>query len=336
MKKKPSRSVENLKFNNELVVQQNNLIEARYRLSLQEKRLMLFVLSNIKANDDSFRNITTSIYELANLIGLEGNSVHKEMEKVTKNMVGRVLSVRDLDKNTLLQVPWVASAEYFYNEGIIKIQISEKLAPYLLKLKGEFTITRLSDLMKFKSFYAIRIYEMLKQYENLGTRKIDLSDLRLSCGIPDNRLKLVSDLRIHVLEMAKKEINEKSDIFIDYEFIKRSRSFVSIEFSIKKNPNYDKITEIKQIEGKTKKIQSELRTRDKLIEDIEYRFKLKKRSFMTLITPLTDLEIENAIRAVRNQTETNTVENPSGMMITALKEKWRLDVFNPSKLKKVN
>ena len=109
-----------------------------------------------------------------------------------------------------------------------------------INIKKQFTIIRISDLMKFKSIYSIRIYELLKQYESLGYRKMELEELRLSCGIPENRLNIMSNFRMKVLEISKREINEKSDIFIDFKFIKQSRKIVSIEFFIKTNINYEK------------------------------------------------------------------------------------------------
>jgi plasmid replication initiation protein len=336
MKKKLSRSVENLKFNNELVIQHNHLIESRYRLNLQEKRLMMFLISQIKKNDPTFNTVIINILELANLIGLEGQSIYREMEKTTNRMIGRVLSVRNLDENWLLQVPWVASARYLYKEGLIRIRIADELAPFLLQLQGEFTVTRLSDLMKFKSIYAIRIYELLKQYESIGSRKMDISELRLSCGIPENRLKSISDFRIKVLEISKREINEKSDIFIDFEFIKRSREFVAIEFSIKKNPNYGKISEEIETETKFKQISLELKTRDKIIEDIVYHFGFTTNKVTLMIEQLSDIEVEEALKAVKNQLEKGQVKSPKAMIRTAFKEKWKPDVFNPGKLKKVS
>lgn len=336
MKKKLSRSAENMKFNNELVFQHNKLIESRYRLGLQEKRLMMFLMSQIKKGDKSFNTITVNILELANLIGLEGQSIYHEMEKVTKKMIGRVLSIRNLDENWLLQVPWVASAKYLYKEGLIRIRIADELAPFLLKLQGEFTVTRLSDLMKFKSIYALRVYELLKQYESIGSRIINISDLRLSCGIPENRLKSIADLRIYVLEISKREINEKSDIFIEFDFIKKSRSFVAIEFSIKKNPNYGKTSEEIEIDNKIKRISSELKTRDKIIEDIVYHFGFTTNKAILMIDHLSDDEAEQALKAVRNQMEKGQAKIPKAMLRTAFKEKWKPDVFNPDKIQHVS
>lgn len=326
--KKINRIEENLKFNNELVIQHNNLVESKYRLSLQEKRLMLFLMSRIKPNDDSFRKIEISIPELANIMELDIKNMYRSMEKVTKSMVGRVLSIRNLDEDSLLQVPWIASARYFYGEGIIKFKISEELAPYLLKIKNQFTIIRLSDLMRFKSIYSLRIYELLKQYESIGCRKIDLDQLRLSCGIPENRLNIMANFRMKVLDIAKREINEKSDILIEFDFIKRSRKCVGIEFHIKSNPNYKN-----EEKDKIKNIKREFETRSRLIETIE-DFGFSKKVILKMITDLSDIEIEDAVRSVKNQVERGKVLNTKAMLRTALKEKWRPDVFDAKKLKK--
>lgn len=325
--KKIDRVEENLKFNNELVIQHNNLVESRYRLSLQEKRLMLFLMSRIKSDDDSFRKIEISIQELANIMELDSKNIYRDMAKVTKNMIGRVLSIRNLDEDSLLQVPWIASAKYLYGKGIIKFKISEELAPYLLKIKNQFTVIRLSDLMRFKSIYSLRIYELLKQYESIGCRKIALDQLRLSCGIPETRLNIMANFRIKVLDIAKREINEKSDILIEWDFIKRARKCVGIEFHIKSNPNYGK-----EEKDKIKQLKREFETRSRLIETVE-EFGFSKKVILKMIAELSDIEIEDAVRSVKNQVERGTVLNTKAMLRTALKEKWKPDVFDVKKLK---
>ena len=332
--KKVDRVKENLNFNNEIVVQHNNLVEARYRLSLQEKRLMLFLMSRIKPNDDSFKKIEISIYELSTIMGLDVKNMYRDMLKVTKDMVGRVLSIRNLDENYLLQVPWIASARYLYGDGIVRFRISDELVPYLLKIKDQFTVIRLSDIMKFKSIYSIRIYELLKQYESIGYRKIELDELRLSCGIPENRLNLIADFRRKVIEISQREINEKSDILINFNFIKKSRKFVSIEFFIKKNSSYIKDKDIpKEVNKKIKKITFELKTRGRLIEEIK-EFGFSNILIINMIDDLSDKEIEDSIKSVKNQMARGVVLNPKAMLRTALKEKWNPDVFDQKKLSK--
>jgi plasmid replication initiation protein len=188
--------------------------------------------------------------------------------------------------------------------------------------------------MKFKSIYSIRIYELLKQYESLGCRKFDLEDLRLSCGISENRLNLVADFRKKVLEISKREINEKSDILIDFKFIKKSRKVIAIEFLINKNTNYVKEDNINnEINEKIKKITFELKTRGRLIEDIK-EFGFSNRLIINMIDDLSDKEIDDSIISVKNQMGRGVVLNPKAMLRTALKEKWKPDVFNPQKLHK--
>ncbi|SEH31209.1 RepB family plasmid replication initiator protein [Magnetospirillum fulvum] len=50
--------------------------------------------------------------------------------------------------------------------------------PYLLDLKKNFTTVALKYAIGMKSTYAIRIYELLKQYAGIGSRLVSLAELR--------------------------------------------------------------------------------------------------------------------------------------------------------------
>jgi plasmid replication initiation protein len=71
---------------------------------------------------------------------------------------------------------------YNESEGAIDIRFDPFLRPYLLELKKEFTSYKLENVIKLKSSYAIRIYELLMQYEKIRERTILLSDLRKMLG----------------------------------------------------------------------------------------------------------------------------------------------------------
>jgi len=57
-------------------------------------------------------------------------------------------------------------------------------------------------------------------------------DLRFFLKL-DNKLKIWNDLNKFVLTPSLKEINEKSDLSIKYEFVKKGRSIDLIKFLIK-------------------------------------------------------------------------------------------------------
>lgn len=71
--------------------------------------------------------------------------------------------------------------------------------------------------MKLNSSYAVRIYELLKQYQNIDKRVMSLEDLRDYLGINIEEYKRFTNFEIRILKVAKKEINESTDIIIDYE-----------------------------------------------------------------------------------------------------------------------
>jgi plasmid replication initiation protein len=311
---------------NELVFQHNNLVESKYRLSLQEKRLIIFLISQIKKEDNVFQEIEINIQELANIIETKSNTIYKDIKNVTKKIMSRILEIKDLDRAKTIQVSWIASAEYLEKKGTVILKLSEKLAPYLLLLQKNFTVSRVSDLMKFRSIYSIRIYELLKQYEIIGQRVFEIDELKRFCGIAENKLILFSNFKIKVLETAKKEINEKSDIFIDFVFIKKGRSFSSVKFIVGKNENYHGYAE-----EKLQKDEDQLGSRERLIESIELEFKLSKRVLLTLTENLSEHEISQAVKAVTIQMELGHVKNKKAILKAALKEKWRPDVFKVKK-----
>jgi plasmid replication initiation protein len=163
-----------------MVVRHNNLIEARYRLTLQEQRILLWLFSEISQEDKDFKKYRVRITDLAKFIGISdgGGRLYREIAEVTSRLRKREIDLEDIERNVTIQATWIASAEYHWNEGQVDICLAPVLMPYLLDLKKNFTPVALKYAIGMKSAYAIRIYELLKQYAGLRTRVIPLADLR--------------------------------------------------------------------------------------------------------------------------------------------------------------
>jgi plasmid replication initiation protein len=80
----------------------------------------------------------------------------------------------------------------------VRLTFSPELKPYLLRLKDRFTALKVSDLMQFKSIHAIRIYELLKQYQSLGKRTLAVDKIKACCGVTE-KLNKYSDFEKRVL-----------------------------------------------------------------------------------------------------------------------------------------
>lgn len=79
-----------------------------------------------------------------------------------------------------MQVGLLASAEYLKGEGVIELEISEKMRPYLIDLKRNFTSFRLQAAFSLSSKYAKRIYQIASQWKDKSeTRVFSLHDFKI-------------------------------------------------------------------------------------------------------------------------------------------------------------
>ena len=207
------------------------LINARYKLSKVQTKMILKVISLIKPNDTDFStyHLPLSFFDF-----MAENKNHQRISEECSKLMEKVLHI-DTDDGWL-KIHWFSSIEYKKKDEIIEIKIDEKLKPYLLQLKKNFKYYELQYVMKMNSEYAIRIYELCKQYERLKTREIILKKLQDLLQVPNSMMKY-PHFRQKVLEVAKKEINKYSDIEIDYTPVKRGRSTYKIIFTITENKN---------------------------------------------------------------------------------------------------
>lgn len=213
-----------------IVTQSNQLIEARYSLPLGEQRLILAMLSRIQPSDEDFKEYRISISEFAEFMGIDKNHVYTECKKTTKQLLTRVLEIQE--PGVLLQTHWVSSAKYVDGEGCVRLCFDPLLRPYLLQLKSNFTSCRLEMLLSFKSQYTVRIYTLLKQYEKLKVREIELEPLREILGIGREQYQEYKNLKNRVLQPTKKELFEKSDLYFEFDEIKYGRRVGALRFRI--------------------------------------------------------------------------------------------------------
>ena len=147
---------------NEMVVKSNTLVEASYRLSAQEQKVILSLAAKIKNQDEDFKNYTFSVKEFADITGARIDSKYHEVKNLTSRLLRRVFTINEADGP--LQLSWLSAAKYFDGEGLITLRFDPGLKPYLLQLKDCFTKFNLSMALRLKSSFSIRIYELLKQY----------------------------------------------------------------------------------------------------------------------------------------------------------------------------
>jgi plasmid replication initiation protein len=303
------------------VVKSNALVEARYRLSLQESQIILWLLTQIQPEDEDFKSHKLDVVSFAKLVNVNVESKYRELRKITRQLMQRVMEIYDPETQTILQISWLSAAFYELKKGCVSLEFSPYLKPYLLQLKSHFTKIEIVDTLKLKSIYAIRIFELLLQYSSIGSRKMSIIDLRSYCGISEKEYPLYADFKRKVIEKAKSEINSKTEYIIDYTEIKTSRKITSIEWTVKKK-DLEQQNHFHQVQSLRKELRSELA----LIESmVEYGYsKVLAKKF---IKDHGEDIVQNAVKAVDIQIEKGQVKNPKAMLRKAIEEKWKPDFY---------
>lgn len=216
-----------------VVTQSNHLIEARHTkpLTAREQKIVLTMVSMIQPTDKDFMDYRISIREFHEMLGLSGREHYTEIKEITRELMSKSVEIPKGDGSWLL-ANWVSSAEYIKGEGAIALSFSPKLLPYLLQLKTAFTSYQLSNILSLKSTYSIRLYELMKKWQHLGRWECPVDDLKLKLGIGDGKYKQYGHFKSKALNVALKEINEKTDLLIKVKEIKKGRKVDKIDFSI--------------------------------------------------------------------------------------------------------
>lgn len=268
-----------------LVVKSNKLIEARYDLNLNEQKIILYAVSKLDRNKDKFNLLQLEVKEFTGLIDTSPKR-YSEIREVIKSMLDRKLII-NTEKSELM-MHWLSSAEYLKDSGIIELEFSEKLIPYLLQLKQQYTQYELKNILYLKNKYAIRIYEVLKQYQKIGNREFDLEKLKEIIGCK-NKYDDFRNFKKKVLDVSKKELCEHTDICFEYEKISKGRKIVGIKFQIESKVEEDE-------QKKLKKKAFELFGREEQVNDIKEKCGLKNETF-------TDMQIMDLYEVAINKTD---------------------------------
>lgn len=234
------------------VVKANELIQkSRFSLSLQQQKVVLYLISQITPYDEDFKLYEFSIIEFCKVCGIDyGNGkTYADLKNAIKEIADKSIWIRlDNGKETLVR--WIEKPYINDNSGIIQIKLDADMKPYLLQLKRNYTQYELLWTLNFKSKYTIRLYELVKSihFHELEdySREFELDELRRILGA--ETYKTYQTFKSRALEPAIREINGYSDKNVSYEPIKRGRAVVKILLIISTKDIFDRIKLQSEIE----------------------------------------------------------------------------------------
>lgn len=222
---------------NQIIKKSNDLITAKYRLTIIQQYVLHNVISQIHMDDTDFKKYEVNVRSIADNHGIDTKNAYRYIKKSALELNKQPIIIGDEIEGIALN--WFSSVRYNSNRGTLLVDFHPDLKPYLLQLQGYFTQYENKNIQQFKCVHSLRFYEFLKQKQNLGKGKefyieLTIAEIRSMFCFSDNEYKNTKDLRVRVIEPALKEINEQTDLsIVDIQFLKKGRSINSVYITAK-------------------------------------------------------------------------------------------------------
>lgn len=231
------------------VNKRNDMVQtARYRLSVQEQRAILYSISKIRPEDSSNTEYSFSLKDFYKVCGLSKDT-YTSTKKMLKELGDKSWWVKRDDGSETL-VRWFNTLDCDSNSDKVVFKFHERMMPYLLNLveQGEFyTSYELKYILPMTSKHSPRLYELLKSYQiNNSMWFFDLDELRrlLDC----ENYKRWPDFKRRVLDPAIDEINKYSDLVVCYDAKRMGRGVDRVLFHFDAKTKAEKFDTNNEIE----------------------------------------------------------------------------------------
>jgi len=233
-----------------LVVKDNVLIDASYNLDMVEQRLILLAIVEAREtgkgiSHDTLLQVHASSY--INQFHVEKHTAYKVLREAAKTIFSRYVTYHDINSETgkerTFHVRWVDKIGYEQDSGLVFLRFSQDVVPLITRLEANFTSYEIQQISSLTSAYAIRLYEVLIKWRSTSkTPMMMLSDLRGKLGVENNEYEMMSDFKKRVLDIAIDQINEHTDIIVNYEQHKAGRVITGFTFSLKQKKQPKDVT----------------------------------------------------------------------------------------------
>jgi plasmid replication initiation protein len=159
---------------------------------------------------------------------------YQQLKDGNEGLLSRVFEIQM--PQGLRQIVLFNEVQYLDGTGSFYMKINESARPYFFDLKKNFTLLELKSVLGCSSKHAKRLYSLACQWRGAGGHTYNLGEFKEMLGLKDpkgkepEQYKQIGQLKEKVLDIAKKQINEHTDIVFDYELLKiRGRSFDTIK-----------------------------------------------------------------------------------------------------------
>jgi plasmid replication initiation protein len=315
------------------VCKANKVIEAGYKLTLNEQRVILACIAQVNSTEELLHTNKFELFakDFAKLYGISEHRAYGELQDVAKQLFHRYVIINNPDpenpKLKQTQTHWISSIDYIPDDGKIVLFFAHKILPYLGHLKGQFTRYKLEHIGKMTSIYAIRLYELLVQWQSTGKREVDIDWLKKQFQIEDGYDRMF-DLKKRVLDPAINDINKHSNLNVEWTQRKTGRRVTHLLFTFSEKQQPKTAAKPAETKRPTKKEleQKQLAEQKAALERQKYCEEQRNRLSQNLSLQFSKQAREDFIASLDEQAQQQ--------LIADILEEVKLDDFSTASIKK--
>nr|WP_181718223.1 replication initiation protein RepM [Psychrobacter sp.]QJS05116.1 DNA replication protein [Psychrobacter sp.] len=230
-------------YKSDLVVKTNHLNTVLQNLSLAEIRIIQLAIVDARETNTGLstdRPLRIDALRYAEVFETTRQNAYMRMKEAESTLFDRRFTYID-DNGNPKKTRWLQEVGYIDDEGAIEIVFTLAVVKGISRIDGAedfFTSYLLKQTATMQSNYSVRLYELLIQWKTARkTPVFEIENFRGQLGLLENEYSRMYDFKQRVLDLAVKEINEKSDITVSYNQQKKGKNIIGFSFSIKLKPS---------------------------------------------------------------------------------------------------
>lgn len=234
-----------LALRDQIVVKSNQLIQqSRFKLNLQQQKIILYLVSQIDYSDDDFKLYTFGIRDFCRICGIDnaGGTQYSRLRDGLQQLSDKSLIIH-VDPDTETNARWIEKFYLNKRTGTVQIRLDKDLKPYLLHLRENFTKYELVYTLRMRHKASPRLYEILKSYHYNDlkpyTKEFSFDELRNLLDAHKQTYNKFKYFNSFVLAPAIEEINTQTDLFVEATPLKTGRTVYAVRFRFERRKPLD-------------------------------------------------------------------------------------------------
>ena len=317
-------------INKKEVIKHSAAIQISNEVNLLQRRAWNVLLANAFDELDKKEEYQISIRDLSKYLKYDSKNT-KHLKQLLKDLTQTTIEWNVLGKDgnqwgvaALLAEAEIINGVCFYSYG----------ARFRKRLHNPTMYAKISLSLqnRFDSKHSLALYELFVDYFNIKigyseTPFISIQEFRKLLGLKTEEYKKFRDLNFYIIKKALKEINAKSDLFVEVKQEKKGRKVTGLKFCIKKNEN--NAIDIKVLEKNFGQEQAPLPLPEFEIDNQELfqvliaDFGIYKNKAIEILKAYDEFYIQEVLTAVQDQIKTGKVKNIPAFTVKAIEEDYR-------------